>query len=403
MINANVLVTPTRIRGEKGKRVNRHNVLKLSGYGSAISSALEFAVDHISRPEPNERISNLGLSFQITVYPRDALASPDDARLIRSDTLARLDSQANKIDRSRLIVDDPAIFQLTSDGRPVVLEVFPIPGGSPTVNFAIYFPHGSEGPCLELVCIPMDYVVDQESSLQNQFVVYCHTITPALSDAKTDKSGMNYIGITKQGWRRRFDQHLSNARLGSPLLFHRALRDHYRLSRVCSHRILTVAPTEREAMDSEEEFVRGTDDPAVLSRFSGIEVFAAGTLYPKGLNMIPGGYEGLRVLHKLGALERNKALDVDQREEHLIKIMRRGEKEGKANPLVAALWLDEDYATKIICGRADRLKPNQIAQARYLGALGRDVPDIARTIGAKSESQVERLLKGQTYSRITKR
>jgi hypothetical protein len=213
---------------------------------------------------------------------------------------------------------------------------------------------------------------------------------------------MNYIGITKQGWRRRFDQHLSNARLGSPLLFHRALRDHYRLSRASSHRILTLTDSEKSAMDSEEQFVRGTNDPEILGRFSGIETFAAGTLYPKGLNMIPGGYEGLRFLHKLGALERNKTLDINRREEHLIELMRREEREGRPNPLSAALWLDEDYATRIICGPSGRLKPDQIAHAREMNALGHEISDIARLVGAKSDTQIARLLKGKTYSRIKK-
>jgi hypothetical protein len=46
------------------------------------------------------------------------------------------------------------------------------------------------------------------------------------------------------------------------------------------------------------------------------------------------------------------------------------------------------------------IKPNQIARARFLGSLGRDIPDIANEVGAKSQSQIERLLKGHTYLRI---
>ena len=118
--------------------------------------------------------------------------------------------------------------------------------------------------------------------------------------------------------------------------------------------------------------------------------------------MIPGGYEGLRVLHKMGAFDRIKAVDIDQREEQLIKMMQRGHREGKANPLLAVLWLDEDYAAKIICGPDGRLKPNRIFQARFMGMLGREALDIASAVGAKSEFQIQRLLRGKTYSRITK-
>jgi hypothetical protein len=343
----------------------------------------------------------LNLSIEIAVYPRDALQD-SGARLIRTDVLAQLESEADKTLKRRLILNDPNIFQLAPDGCPVVLSAWPIPGGMPTVNIATWLPRGDAGPCVELVCIPMSYVVDQQASMHKHFAVYCHTITPPWSDADSALGGMNYIGITRQGWRRRFEQHLSNARQGSPLLFHRALRDHYRLARVCSHRILNVTDNEKSAMNSEELCVRGTDDPDILGRFSGIETFARGTLYPKGLNMIPGGYEGLRVLHKLGALDRDRPVNIDQREESLIKVMRRGEREGRANPLIAALWFDDDYATKIICGPSGRLKPEQIAQARYMNALGRGVSEIARLVGATTDSQIKRLLEGKTYSRIKK-
>lgn len=403
-IDTNALVTPTRIKSSENSRgrVNHYNMLKLAGVGHAISATLEFAIDNLLQHEMGKRLIDLNLGVQVAVYPKDAIRLPEDARLIRLDTIARLTSEANQKLKSRLIVDDPNIFQLAPDGRPVVLEAWPITGGIPTVGIATCVPRGDAGPVIELVTIPMAYVVDQDAPLMNQFAVYCHTITPTLSDVDSNPSGMNYIGITKQGWRTRFSQHLAHAKAGSPLLFHRALRDHYRLSTVCCHRILTVVDDEKSAMDSEEEFVRGTDDPKILDRFSGIETFAAGTLYPKGLNMIPGGYEGLRVLHKMGAFDRIKAVDIDQREEHLIKMMQRGGREGKANPLLAVLWLDEDYATKIICGPDGRLKPSQIAQARFMGMFGREVSDIASAVGAKSDSQIERLLKGKTYSRITK-
>ena len=203
--------------------------------------------------------------------------------------MTRLASEENQKLKSRLIVDDPPIFQLAPDGRPVTLQAWPITAGKPTVSIATHFPRGDAGPVLELVTIPMEYVIDQKEPLMNQFVIYCHTITPTFFDKQSNSSGMNYIGITKQGWRKRFSQPLANAKAGSPLLFHRALREHYRLSTVCGHRILTVANDEKSAMDCEEEFVRGTDEPEIIDRFWGIEAYAAGTLYPKGLTSSPGG------------------------------------------------------------------------------------------------------------------
>jgi hypothetical protein len=399
---SNALAISTFIKLDENlrRRVNRYNLLKLAGVGDSISAVLEFAIENLVRKENRTRLLDLNVSVEVAIYPKNAIRDQEDARLIRADTIGRLASQGNKRLQPRLVLDDPNIFQIAPDGRPVVLSAWPIEAGVPTVNIATFFARGDLGPVVELVTVPMDYVVEQSESLMNQFVVYCHTITPTLSDEDTNPRGMNYVGITKQGWRKRLNQHLANAKANSPLLFHRALRDHYRLSKVCSHRILTVADNEKSAVDSEEMYVRGTDDQKVLERFDGIEVFASGTLYPKGLNMIPGGYEGLRVLHKMGAFDRVKSINIDQREEHLIRIMQRPE--GKSNPLLAALWLDEDYAIKIICGPDGRLKPNQIAQARLMGMLGRQVPDIASAVGARNESQIERLLSGKTYKRIAK-
>jgi hypothetical protein len=226
VIDRIALVTPTRIKvNEKSHgRINHYNMLKLAGVGNAISATLEFAIDKLVRHEMGKRPIDLNLSVQVSVYPKDGIRDQEDARLIRLDTIARMASEANQKEKSRLVVDDPNIFQLAPDGRPVVLEAWPTAGGKPTVTIATLFPRGDEGPVTELVTIPMDYVIDQKESLTNQFVVYCHTITPKLFDQESVPSGMNYIGITRQGWRRRFSQHLANAKAGSPLLFHRALR-----------------------------------------------------------------------------------------------------------------------------------------------------------------------------------
>jgi hypothetical protein len=54
---------------------------------------------------------------------------------------------------------------------------------------------------------------------------------------------------------------------------------------------------------------------------------AAETLLPKGLNVIPGGYAGIRLLHKLG-LTKNKKPNPEQRDEVLLRL----EKDGRAGP-----------------------------------------------------------------------
>lgn len=43
------------------------------------------------------------------------------------------------------------------------------------------------------------------------------------------------------------------------------------------------------------------------------EIMVERTLYPKGLNMIPGGFAGFQFLHKLGFLKRSQ-VSVDERD-----------------------------------------------------------------------------------------
>ena len=154
-------------------------------------------------------------------------------------------------------------------------------------------------------------------------------------------------------------------------------------------------------MDLEEMFVKGgtREDFGDPDAFKEGEKWVFGTLYPKGLNMIPGGYAGLKVLHKMGVMKDNQPFNVDQRDNLLIEGLKRG---GQANPLLAAHWNDEDYATKVICGPEGRLQPPQIQEARTLGLLGRETSEITDIVGAKNERQIKSLLQGSTYSRIKK-
>ena len=116
--------------------------------------------------------------------------------------------------------------------------------------------------------------------------------------------------------------------------------------------------------------------------------------------MIPGGYAGLKVLHKLGALQDGKRVDVDRRDKILIDSIKRDGRAGQANPLISAHWNDPDYAEKIICGPEGRLSTEQIHEARKLELTGMNNAEIAKAVGAKNELQIDRLLAGRTYSRI---
>ena len=94
-------------------------------------------------------------------------------------------------------------------------------------------------------------------------------------------TGDTYTGLTSRSWMIRFREHRQAAGAGSPLLFHRALRDALFPVAVVEHEVLRAGLTEDEALSVEEAEVEET------SLFP---------LHPRGLNMVPGGRAGLRFL-----------------------------------------------------------------------------------------------------------
>ena len=126
------------------------------------------------------------------------------------------------------------------------------------------------------------------------------------------------------------------------------------------------------------------------------EMWADHTLYPKGLNMIPGGYAGQRYLSRIG----HQNVDLEGRERAISDWVQTAERLGKPTPLIALKWMDDDYAAKVICGRDDRLNPQQVIDVRMMAKSGLLPADIARRVGARNVQQIERVLKGETYNRI---
>ncbi|MGX9443882.1 hypothetical protein ACWX0K_15070 [Nitrobacteraceae bacterium UC4446_H13] len=191
-----------------------------------------------------------------------------------------------------------------------------------------------------------------------------------------------YIGVTSRGWRKRWAEHLHAAKSGSSYLFHKAIRKYHGVAECELHAIVGWALSEKQAFEMEERLI------------------AEGSLYPLGLNMVPGGNAGLAYLRRIGALGKNERVTVDGRQDIINRFFERTSRKGLPNPLAAANWLNPEYAEKIICAGPDRLKPQQIHDARYFGSLGLSALEIAPRIGARNVNQVQRLLSGETYSRI---
>lgn len=230
----------------------------------------------------------------------------------------------------------------------------------------------------EVTALPIYLVTHPEYF--GHYHIYRHSFLTDQNGEQIANAG--YTGVTKRGWRTRWAEHLRAANSGSHYRFHKAIKQWQGVATTTMHQIIGHAKTEHLAMAMEERIV------------------ARDTLYPLGLNMIPGGKEGLAYLRRIGAIGANERVGVDDVQKVINRFFESTSRKGIPNPLAAANWLDPNYAEKVICAGPDRLKPHQIRDARFLSSLGHDAEVVAERVGARNVDQVKRVLSGSTYSRI---
>lgn len=242
--------------------------------------------------------------------------------------------------------------------------------------------------------IPLRAVTKGGPSLRDTYSVYLHTL---LADDGTD---FVYYGITKRGWNTRFSEHTKAAvAKKSHRLFPRKLNElaearvaqllggaekRPKLAGIVSA-LCGVGLSKDSAMDIEEYLV---------------EKYSLSSKHPSGLNMIPGGREGIATLHRLFAAKAKEPVETEQREIVLDQFLKAKSQPGTANPANAEKWNDPKYAEAVICGRENRLGADQVREIRYLAALGGSPEEIRKQVGAIDELQIDRVLAGRTYSRI---
>lgn len=232
-----------------------------------------------------------------------------------------------------------------------------------------------------LVNLPLKYVLGLKHYKRCIYQVYQHAFNT--DSAGQLISGYHYVGVTKRGWQERWREHVRAANAGSRYLFHAAIRELLHSSNI-THTVHGIMETEAEAMALEEKLV------------------ALESKSPLGLNMIDGGYAGVRALHRFGAVRDGERVSADNKEDIINRFYNEAtSRRGVPNPGASANWLDPGYAEAVVCGGPDRLKPPQIREARYLETLGLTAEQIAAEIAARNVSQVQRLLDGVTYSRVT--
>ncbi len=120
---------------------------------------------------------------------------------------------------------------------------------------------------------------------------------------------------------------------------------------------------------------------------------------PNLLNMISGGFKGLRELHKYGIINR-RDISLEERDRALAKYARQNPRKGMPNPFITELWKDDDYYLKVIEARPKTLSQEQVREIRRLAEQKRTLAQIVEEVGALNELQVKNVISGKTYQRI---
>ena len=120
---------------------------------------------------------------------------------------------------------------------------------------------------------------------------------------------------------------------------------------------------------------------------------------PNGLNMIPGGFKGQRLLHELRLIHRID-ISLEDRDKAIAEYGRQNPMKGIPNPFIAELWKDDEFHLKNIEAKQKTLSADQVRRIRELTRMGRSVTEITEEVGARNEVQVKNVIAGRYYGRI---
>lgn len=240
--------------------------------------------------------------------------------------------------------------------------------------------------------IPLQFLLKGWGNANDGHQCYVHTISPnpipvenfgeLRARIEGDVGEYYYVGITGRNWLLRLGEHIREMHRGSRKRFHAAWRESLALTDVLfvSH-LSDVNLSFDDAMNWEERCV----DEYASDLF--------------GLNMIPGGFKGLRELHKRGIIARQN-VTLEERDRAISEFLRQNPRKGIPNPFIAELWKDDDHYFKVNEAHPKRLSAPQVRQIRELHEEGKSVEEITETVGAWNEIQVKGVISGRNYGRV---
>lgn len=234
---------------------------------------------------------------------------------------------------------------------------------------------------MRAIHVPFQALIVGWGDVEKGYQGYSHSIA-FFNDKNAFEEERYYVGISSRNWLKRMSEHLAEVRSGSNKLFHRQWREYQgNRSVLFNSELVVLNHTYEGIMAWEEEIVR--------------QYMESGT----SLNMIPGGFEGMRFLHQ-HRLTQSPRVSLEERDCALEAYGLTHPCMGVPNLLVSQAWKRDEYYEKVITGRDSTLSADQVRQIRALSAEGLSPNDILVRSGARSLGQVKRVLDGTSYGRI---
>lgn len=277
---------------------------------------------------------------------------------------------------------------------PTLMCYFERVAGKPPVS-GLGSPPGAYVQSRRIFSVPMQCLLKGWGNVESGHMIYEHNIS-AMDFAEQQFESVSYIGLTSRNWQTRYKEHQRDALTGSELIFHTSLRKVFNCDSFVQSGLGNFELVRKGAvLLSELQYVNLSYEEAMEVE----ERMVERTLYPKGLNMIPGGFAGFQFLHKLGFLNRSQA-SIDERDEAASKYLLDKASGPRLAPWIKEKWADDQFYEQVILKRSNTLNRDQILSIRKYGnEWGFDPNLIANLVGA-NDRQVRDVLNGKYYSRV---
>lgn len=212
---------------------------------------------------------------------------------------------------------------------------------------------------------------------------YGHGIAFLDESGNPQENEVYYCGITKRGWLTRMTEHFREIKGDSHKTFHKRWREYQGDSNVLlNSELIALNHSYQAAMDWEEWVV---------------EKYMAQN---KSLNMIPGGFAGLKSFSGHSRFSHaGRSSSAVSGQSSFLYFSNRSRK-GVPNPMIEKLWLDDRYYKRVIGNRENTFSANELLVIREMATHGHDAKSIGNKLGILSLTRLKNILSGKTYKRM---